>query len=192
MKIVCAWCRKDLDEKPPLTNPAVSHGMCSACEVWFNQKLDAAEESLKKSPQASARNTWFVPTLITLLFLLGGCNGVDRLLEGSTASPSPPQTLLGGPAPLGDAPVFNVPTPEGFDRIILYGYMPASGVIPVTPGARIRVFLKNLSINQWFALGHTYSGAFWYTQEGSVVHYQGVNLGDKLYCIYQYIPKEEL
>ena len=31
MKIVCAWCKKDLGEKKPLKDKAITHGMCQAC-----------------------------------------------------------------------------------------------------------------------------------------------------------------
>lgn len=31
MKIVCAWCKKDMGEKPPLDNTDIIHGMCKAC-----------------------------------------------------------------------------------------------------------------------------------------------------------------
>jgi hypothetical protein len=159
----------------------------------MNKDLDAADKALQ-SPQTSARNTWFIPSLITLLFVLGGCNGVDRLLNGPTAPPSPPQTLLGGPSKLGNPPEFALTTPLGFERRVFYNYLSASGevLLPTVSDSLIKVFLKDPAINQWFQLGKTYSGAFWYTQEGSVVHYQGANLGDKVYCIYQYIPKEEL
>jgi len=194
MKIICAWCKKDLGEKPPLANPAVFHGMCAACEARLNQELDTMEESLKKSPQASARNTWFIPTLITLLFLLGGCRGADRLLNGSTDDSRPLQAPPIGPAPLGTAPTFNVPAPEGFDRTVLYGYMPANGVVdvPFTNGSTVRVFLKDLSVNQWFKLGTNYSEAYYYTFDGSEVTYKGKNLNNLVYCVYFYSPKGEL
>jgi hypothetical protein len=31
MVIVCAWCQKYMGSKEPLQDPAVSHGICSAC-----------------------------------------------------------------------------------------------------------------------------------------------------------------
>lgn len=31
MKVVCAWCKKDLGEKEPLEEKTVSHGMCEEC-----------------------------------------------------------------------------------------------------------------------------------------------------------------
>jgi hypothetical protein len=43
MKVVCAWCQKDLGEKEPLISSAVSHGMCPDCEKKINAPLDAEE-----------------------------------------------------------------------------------------------------------------------------------------------------
>lgn len=31
MKIVCAWCGKDMGEKPPFEDKSVTHGMCPEC-----------------------------------------------------------------------------------------------------------------------------------------------------------------
>lgn len=31
MRIVCAWCKKELGEKEPLTNKETTHGICSEC-----------------------------------------------------------------------------------------------------------------------------------------------------------------
>ncbi len=31
MKIVCAWCGKDMGEKKPLKDKSVTHGMCEEC-----------------------------------------------------------------------------------------------------------------------------------------------------------------
>jgi hypothetical protein len=31
MRIVCSWCQTHLREKPPLSDPAVSHGICPPC-----------------------------------------------------------------------------------------------------------------------------------------------------------------
>ena len=31
MKVVCAWCGKDMGEKPPLEDKSITHGMCEDC-----------------------------------------------------------------------------------------------------------------------------------------------------------------
>lgn len=31
MKVICAWCKKDLGEKEPLEEKIVSHGICGEC-----------------------------------------------------------------------------------------------------------------------------------------------------------------
>ena len=32
MKIMCAWCSKDLGEKPPFDDPRVTHSICKECK----------------------------------------------------------------------------------------------------------------------------------------------------------------
>lgn len=31
MKAICAWCSKSLGHRPPLSNPATTHGICVTC-----------------------------------------------------------------------------------------------------------------------------------------------------------------
>jgi hypothetical protein len=31
MIVICAWCRESQGEKEPLSNPAITHGMCDKC-----------------------------------------------------------------------------------------------------------------------------------------------------------------
>lgn len=31
MKIICAWCRKDMGEKEPLSDKRISHSICKEC-----------------------------------------------------------------------------------------------------------------------------------------------------------------
>jgi len=38
VKVVCSYCQGDLGEKEPLDNPAVSHGMCTACHAHFRRQ----------------------------------------------------------------------------------------------------------------------------------------------------------
>ncbi len=38
MKIVCAWCDKDLGAKEPLGNTGATHGICPPCKDKFIQQ----------------------------------------------------------------------------------------------------------------------------------------------------------
>ena len=40
MKIVCAWCKKKMGEKPPLKDKRVTHGMCTDCAKKANEEID--------------------------------------------------------------------------------------------------------------------------------------------------------
>lgn len=33
IKIICAWCKKPLGEKPPLNKDDISHGICPQCSA---------------------------------------------------------------------------------------------------------------------------------------------------------------
>jgi hypothetical protein len=46
MKVICAWCGKDLGEKEPLNDQRTSHGMCEGCEKGMGEN-------------GLIRNTWF-------------------------------------------------------------------------------------------------------------------------------------
>ena len=35
MKIVCAWCGKEIGEKPPYEDKSVTHGICDICVTKF-------------------------------------------------------------------------------------------------------------------------------------------------------------
>ena len=35
MKVVCAWCKKDLGEKEPLKDKSITHGICPECEAKY-------------------------------------------------------------------------------------------------------------------------------------------------------------
>jgi hypothetical protein len=37
MFTVCAWCKKDLGEKPPLDDKSITHGMCKEC---FDKEME--------------------------------------------------------------------------------------------------------------------------------------------------------
>lgn len=49
MKIVCAWCQKDLGEKEPTADPSVSHGICEECskEMLEEVERDLTERALQ-------------------------------------------------------------------------------------------------------------------------------------------------
>ena len=41
MRVTCAWCGKDLGEKPPLEDKSITHGMCREC---LEKELKKAED----------------------------------------------------------------------------------------------------------------------------------------------------
>ena len=51
MKIQCAWCKKDLGEKEPLTDNSISHGMCSDCwdEMFPGVSFPGEDTTVKMS-----------------------------------------------------------------------------------------------------------------------------------------------
>ncbi len=38
MKVVCAWCGKDMGEKPPYKDKGVTHTICPECRQKLEQK----------------------------------------------------------------------------------------------------------------------------------------------------------
>lgn len=45
MKIICAWCKKDMGEKPPLDDERVTHTICPECILDFDkERSDGREE----------------------------------------------------------------------------------------------------------------------------------------------------
>lgn len=40
MKVVCAWCNKNLEDKEPLDNNGTSHGICKECLNKEMEKLN--------------------------------------------------------------------------------------------------------------------------------------------------------
>jgi len=49
MKIKCAWCGRDMGEKEPLNDPAISHAACSSCALLIQAEGD---EYLQKERRA--------------------------------------------------------------------------------------------------------------------------------------------
>ena len=39
MKIICAWCKKDLGEKEPLADNRITHSVCEKCKQKMQQEL---------------------------------------------------------------------------------------------------------------------------------------------------------
>jgi len=39
MKVVCAWCQKDMGEKPPYEDKGVTHGICPECQKKYFPRL---------------------------------------------------------------------------------------------------------------------------------------------------------
>lgn len=40
MKVKCAWCGKDMGEKPPLDDDSTTHGMCEDCFKKTMEDID--------------------------------------------------------------------------------------------------------------------------------------------------------
>ncbi len=130
---------------------------------------------------------------IVLLLPTLGCRGVKRLLGNDDKPDAVPVQSLGGPAPLDHAPEFSVSTPPGFNRVVFYGELPFGGAVRVSPvpGSRVSVFMLDRTVNTWFALGTSYSDAFYFSYDATsgVVQYKGAHLALKAFCVYQYIPE---
>lgn len=52
MKIQCAWCKKDMGEKPPYEDPATTHSICDEC---LAKQLKAVNTPEKPSPEFRER-----------------------------------------------------------------------------------------------------------------------------------------
>ncbi len=133
--------------------------------------------------------------MLKLLLLVGcglvlsGCNGLNRLL-GQPDESSPVEEVLvgGGGTILGEIPEFNIPTPEGFNKVVYHGILNVREVA-VNPSTQtvVQVFIKD--VGQWFVLKPQPSGAFWYSRPSSaIVRYEGTRVVGKEYCIYEYVP----
>jgi len=48
MKIVCAWCGKDMGEKPPYDDPSITHSICEDC---LRKTLKAAFPPAQAPPE---------------------------------------------------------------------------------------------------------------------------------------------
>ena len=46
MKIICAWCKKEIEEKEPLNDPDISHSICQECIDRKSSKEDKIKNRL--------------------------------------------------------------------------------------------------------------------------------------------------
>ncbi len=53
MKIICAWCNKDMGEKEPLDNLETTHGMCPMCH--FSVMIEALVVNVEKETKRLRR-----------------------------------------------------------------------------------------------------------------------------------------
>ncbi len=40
MKVVCSYCRKEMDERPPFRNKIVTHSICPECFDYYKDQVD--------------------------------------------------------------------------------------------------------------------------------------------------------
>ena len=43
MKVICSWCKKELEEKESLDDDSISHGCCSDCKEGILRDLEYCE-----------------------------------------------------------------------------------------------------------------------------------------------------
>ena len=43
MRIKCAWCGRDMGDKPPYDQPHISHEICETCRAMFPRQTTAGE-----------------------------------------------------------------------------------------------------------------------------------------------------
>lgn len=128
-------------------------------------------------------------TSIALLCLLCvGCKGVNKLMN-KDAQDAPERVYFidrGGEMPK-TAPDMGLTVPVGYKRIIYYGELPTSGVVPLSASSSfVDVFMLDRDINQWFKLGDAYSDGAYYHIDGQTITISSpIKL--KGYLVYQYI-----
>lgn len=128
------------------------------------------------------------PLLIVLICLsFVGCEKANRLLGKEDVPESREVPVITSTPDLqSEAPEFNVTTPAGYTKRVIFGELIGNKVDVGTTGALVHVFIKDRPINRWFILDDEFSEAFWYSYEGNVVEYHGANLSLKEFCIYVY------
>ena len=63
MKIVCAWCGKDMGEKNGNHEDGVSHGMCEECFTKIKAENVICEDNEPDAKQAEVAKFWTLPKL---------------------------------------------------------------------------------------------------------------------------------
>jgi len=48
MKVICAWCNKDMGTKPPLDSNHISHGICDECKERELKEYKEGKKDEKK------------------------------------------------------------------------------------------------------------------------------------------------
>ena len=121
-----------------------------------------------------------------------GCRSVNRLIDGSSdESVKPASPVTNGLLPISSTPPdFGLPIPQGFNRVVYWGALPANGIIQVKPGFQVQVFEQQRLVPGWKILSPIEIQAFWYDFNSvtGIVTYHG-NTSFVEYCIYQYEPK---
>ena len=47
--VICAWCDKEIDRKPALGHPGVSHGICPECKEMSTGMVVEAKKAVVES-----------------------------------------------------------------------------------------------------------------------------------------------
>lgn len=131
--------------------------------------------------------------ILAFALVTSGCNGLNRLLGQSEEPTNTYVESIGGSGPLGDAPNFNVPTPDGTERVVYHGRLPSTNLIQMTGDTvALRVFIfEGGQVNHWFQIaGHEVQGGYYFQfdQQSNQVQFYGTWINNKEYCIYQYVP----
>ncbi len=122
-----------------------------------------------------------------LLLTLGGCTGLDRLIDGSEDKGSS-EAVLGGWPMSPDVPVFNIPTPDGYTLRIFHGLLTGDKTVALDDeeNSIIKVFIRDAG--QWFVIGTADWAPFYYERIATDrIKYYGTHLANNEYCVYQYV-----
>lgn len=44
MKVICAWCKKDMGQKEPLEEDLISHGICPICVSTIEAEIHTLQD----------------------------------------------------------------------------------------------------------------------------------------------------
>lgn len=127
---------------------------------------------------------------LSLLVSFVGCQKFNRLIDGPKDAPPKPMKAISSIPAIGEAPDFNLQTPAGYTRLVFHGELVGPIVkVNADVNSLVQVFIKERSIGQWFRINDEYSDAFWFTFDpvAGTITYHGKNLGQKEFCVYQYV-----